>query len=311
MARAYGSAVIKAPIEVVWGIVRDFNGLPNWADGIAKSKIEDKLDADVVGSIRALELTDGRIVRERLLSLDDARHTLSYNFETPAYPVENYIATMRLMPVTRDDTTFAEWEASFDEAPGDKGKYEKIISAEVFAANWASLRRKLKAEKPKVPEGAERWKGGQPNKVWTSAVINGPVDQVWARIRDFAGMADWHNEISAMHMKKKHRSDKVSGVRDFMFGAAHLNEELLHLDDLEHSFSYRITKSEDPWVHYVSGPRLWPISADNTTFAVWTGDWIASPTDDLVLIPRTEYNVYQKAFATLNEKYFGKGKKGH
>jgi len=247
-------------------------------------------------------------VRERLLGLDDARHTLRYNFETPAFPVENYISTLRLMPVTKDDTTFAEWEAVFDETPADKGKYEKIISEEVFAANWASLKRKLKAEKPSAPADAERWKGGQPNKVWTSAVINGPVDQVWSRIRDFAGMADWHDEISAMRMKKKHRSDKVSGVRDFMFGTAHLNEELLHLDDLERSFSYRITKSEDPWVHYVSGPRLWPVTADNTTFAVWTGDWTASPNDDLVLIPRTEHNVYQKAFATLNEKYFGKGR---
>ena len=85
-----------------------------------------------------------------------------------------------------------------------------------------------------------------------------------------------------------------------------LKELLPILDDLERSFSYRITKSEDPWLHYVSGPRLWPVTADDTTFAVWTGDWTASPNDDLVLIPRTEHNVYQKAFATLNEKYFGK-----
>ena len=67
MARAYASAIIKAPIEVVWGIVRDFNGLPDWTDGIVKSKIEDKLDADVVGSIRAFEMTNGAKVRERLL----------------------------------------------------------------------------------------------------------------------------------------------------------------------------------------------------------------------------------------------------
>ena len=308
MARAYGSAIIKAPVETVWGIVRDFNGLPNWVDGIATSKIEEKLDADVVGCIRSFHLSDGRLVRERLLMLDDARYAMSYNFETPAYPVGNYVATLRLMPVTRDDTTFAEWEARFDEAPGDTGKYEKIIAREVFAANWASLGRKLKAEKPGKPVGAERWKGGPPNKVWTSAIIAGRVEDVWARMRDFAGMADWHDEISAMHMLKNRRSDKVSGVRDFKFGTAHLNEELLHLDDTGHSFSYRITRSEDPWVHYVSGPRLWPVTSNNSTFALWTGDWTASPNDDLVLIPRTEHEVYQKAFATLNAKYFG-GKK--
>jgi hypothetical protein len=89
----------------------------------------------------------------------------------------------------------------------------------------------------------------------------------------------------------------VSGIRDFYFGDGHLNEELLHLSDIEHSFSYRITKCKIPWLNYVSGPRLWPVTANNTTFGIWTGDWDASPQDDLVLIPRTEQNVYQKAFA--------------
>jgi hypothetical protein len=100
------------------------------------------------------------------------------------------------------------------------------------------------------------------------------------------------------------RSDKVSGVRDFYFGERHLHEELLHLDDLNRSFSYRILKSELPWLNYVSGARLWPVTVTNETFAVWTGDWDASPHDDLQLIPGTEANVYQRAFATLNEKFF-------
>jgi Polyketide cyclase / dehydrase and lipid transport len=53
MARAYASAIIKAPIETVWGIIRNFNGLPDWAVNIADSKIEGGLDADVVGCIRS------------------------------------------------------------------------------------------------------------------------------------------------------------------------------------------------------------------------------------------------------------------
>ena len=111
-----------------------------------------------------------------------------------------------------------------------------------------------------------------------------------------------------MHMLKKARSDKVGGVRDFYFGEGHLNEELLHLCDITRSFSYRITQCEIPWINYVSGPRLWPVTADNSTFGVWTGDWTASPQDDLVLIPRTEENVYQRAFATLEKNFFGKTK---
>jgi uncharacterized protein YndB with AHSA1/START domain len=297
MARAYASIVLKAPVETVWRLVRDFNGLPSWAPPVATSKIENGLDADVVGCIRSFHMRNGDHVRERLLALDDANYSFTYNFEKPAFPVKNYLATLRLYPVTHTNQTFAEWSASFDEAPDDAGKYERVVSKDVFAANFANLAKIIAMKKPEPPKDSPRWKGGQPNKVWTSRVIKAPLADVWSVMRDFAGMGGWHDEISKMHMLKKQRSDKVSGVRDFYFGDGHLNEELLHLSDLEHSFSYRITKCEIPWLNYVSGPRLWPVTANNTTFGVWTGDWDASPRDDLVLIPRTEQNVYQKAFA--------------
>ena len=216
--------------------------------------------------------------------------------------MKNYIATLRLYPVTHTDQTFAEWEASFDEAPGDEAKYERIVSREVFAANWANLAKIIAAKKPKKPDGAVRWKGFAPNKVWTSRVIRAPIDKVWGVMRDFAGMGAWHSDITRMHMLRGVRSDKVSGVRDFYFGDGNLNEELLHLCDRTRSFSYRITQCEIPWINYVSGPRLWPVTAGNVTFGAWTGDWDASPQDDLVLIPRTEQNVYQKAFATVEQK---------
>ena len=306
MARAYASAIIKAPIETVWGLIRDFNSLPAWAVGIADSRIEGGLDADVVGCVRSFHTKDGAHIRERLLSLDDARHSFTYNFEKPAFPVKNYIATIRLMPVTHNDTTFAEWEAHFDEAPEDEGKYVKLISTEVFTAGWKALNARIKREKPQKPEGSLRWKAWAPNKVWTSRVMKQPVDKVWTRMRDFAGMGAWHSDITKMHMLKKARSDKVSGIRDFYFGDGHLNEELLHLCDITRSFSYRITKSEIPWLNYVSGPRLWPVTSDNSTFGVWTGDWVASPHDDLTLIPRTEENVYQRAFATVEKLLAGK-----
>ncbi len=308
MARAYASIVLKAPVQTVWSLVRDFNGLPSWAPAIERSKIEGGLASDVVGCVRSFYTKDGSHIRERLLALDDSHYTFTYNFEKPAYPVKNYVATLRLYPVTHTDETFAEWSATFDEAPGDEGKYQDILSRDVFAANWQSLASIIKAKKP-VPLEAPRWKGGSPNKVWTSRVIKAPVQEVWKIMRDFAGMGEWHGDITKMHMLMKHRSDKVSGVRDFYFGAGHLNEELLHMDDVERSFSYRITKSDLPWLNYVSGPRLWPVTSTNSTFGAWTGDWDTSPQDDLTLMPNTETNVYQRGFAELERNFFSKKKR--
>ncbi len=304
MARAYASTILDAPVEAVWDVIRDFNGLPSWHSAIARSEIEDGLDSDVVGCIRGFHLADGAHVRERLLSFSDRDYSFSYNFEKPAFPVENYVARVRLMPVTDTDRTFAEWEAVFDEAPEDKGKYVEIISKAVFQGGWDALKKALVGRT--VPTGAQRWAGFPPNKVWCSTVIDGPVDAVWNVMRDFAGMGDWHDDITRMHMIGGVRSDKVSGTRDFMFGESQLHEKLLHLDDTERSFSYCITKCDMPWLNYVSGPRLWPVTDGNRTFGIWTGDWVASARDDVTLIPNTEQNVYLKAFRTVNERYFAK-----
>jgi hypothetical protein len=244
------------------------------------------------------------MVRERLLHLDDRLTSFSYNFETPAFPVKNYVARVRLMPVTKTDQTFAEWEASFDEAPGDEGKYVDIISNGVFQGGWNALKKALVGKAK--PEGAARWSGFPPNKVWCSRVIDAPAASVWNVIRDFAGMGAWHEAITKMHMLDGVRSDKVSGTRDFFFGEGHLNEKLLHLDDSEMSFSYFITKSPLPWMHYVSGPRLWPVTDGNGCFGMWTGDWVASPQDDVTLIPMVTNDVYMKAFDTVARQLTGK-----
>jgi hypothetical protein len=50
------------------------------------------------------------------------------------------------------------------------------------------------------------------------------------------------------------------------------------------------------------------VTADNSTFGVWTGDRVSSPLEDPVLNPCTETNVYHKAFATLEQKLKAKKK---
>lgn len=109
MATAYASAIIPAPIDKVWQLVRDFNGLPVWHPGIASSEIEDGRSADSVGCVRSFHLKDGAHVREQLVSLDDTHHRLSYNFVKPAFPVTNYLAWIKLSPITSTGETFAEW----------------------------------------------------------------------------------------------------------------------------------------------------------------------------------------------------------
>ena len=305
MAEALATTLIDAPVETVWAIARDFNGLPVWNPGVTESQIEEGRDADSVGCIRAFSLADGTFVRERLLELDDSRYRMAYNFETPAFPVENYLAELELIPVTNGDRTFVRWWAAFDEAPEDRGTYGSLISVKVFAAGLKALAKHV-ANHGTPPEDGQRWQGLRPAKVFTSSVIRAPLAAVWEKMRDFAGMKHWHEDIPQMEMIGGVRSDKISGVRDFIFGDGQLHEELTFLSDHDHAFRYRILKSPMPWMNYHAGAQLYPLTDSGHTFAVWTADWVAAPEDDLALIPNVHENVFQKAFDTL-DRQLGKG----
>ncbi len=302
MAKAYASRIIDAPVEAVWDVVRDFNALPAWIPAVSRSTIEEGLAPDVVGCIRSFYIGEQH-VRERLLMLDDSRYRFAYDFETPAFPVANYVANFELIPLTDGDRTFAQWSATFDEAPEDAGKYAAIVSRDVFAAGLGSLSGIARGRA--APQGSVRWQGFRPAKVFCSAVLRGPLDAVWSRMRDFAGMGEWHPDITNMSMLDGARADKVSGVRDFRFGEGRLQEQLTLLCDVTHTFRYKINKSEMPWLNYHAGARLYPIIDTNMTFAVWTADWVAAPNDDLTLIPTVHEAVFQKAFDTLNARCFG------
>ena len=217
--------------------------------------------------------------------------------------MENYDARLTLLPLTTGDETLAIWESRFDEAPQDAGKYADIISNAVFAAGLAALATKVEGmEAPAAAAGA-RWQGLRPAKVYCASRLNAPLATAWAAVRDFAGMAGWHPDVAWMTMLDGARGDKVSGVREFQLGDGKLQEQLTYLSDRDTAFRYKITMSPMPWLNYHAGLRLYPVTADNTTLAVWTADWVASPQDDLTLIPTVHEKVFQLAFDTLNAQF--------
>jgi hypothetical protein len=302
MAKAYASIIVDAPVEAVWPVVRDFNGLPNWVPGVVGSSIEGGRDADSVGCVRLLTLGNGATCSERLLALDDSRYLVSYAFVQPLFPIIGHRAVIELIPVTSGERTFVQWSATFEDLPGHAGETAPVMQASVFEAGLAALAAKCSGTS--APAGTLRWDGWRPAKVFCSSVINGPLPAVWERVRDFIGMGAWHPDISAMKMVGGVRADKISGVRDFLFGDGRIMERLTYLNDADHEFRYLIEQSPMRWMNYHAAARFLPITAENKTFAVWTADWIAGANDDVALIPDIHNNVFQKAFDTLNERFF-------
>ena len=141
MARVYVSSVIGAPAGRVWERVRDFNGLPKWHPRIRDSRIEDALPADKVGCIRHFHLQNGDVIREQLLGLSDYDMFCTYSILESPMPLEDYIATLRLTPVTEGDRTFIEWSAEFSCDPSDEADLVAGIGGDVFQTGFDALKR--------------------------------------------------------------------------------------------------------------------------------------------------------------------------
>ncbi|MEM8811734.1 MAG: SRPBCC family protein [Pseudomonadota bacterium] len=143
MARVYVSSVIDVAADKVWERVRDFNALPRWHPAIRESRIENGEPSDKVGCIRDFRLQNGDRIREQLLGLSDYDFFCTYSILESPMPLTDYIATLRLTPITDGDRTFAEWSAEFDCAPEAADELVGNIGQNVFQAGFDSLKRQL------------------------------------------------------------------------------------------------------------------------------------------------------------------------
>ncbi len=141
MARVYVSSVIGASAARVWERVRDFNGMPKWHPRIRDSRIEDALPSDKVGCIRNFHLQNGDNLREQLLGLSDYDMFQTYAILDSPMPLTDYIATLRLTPVTEGDRCFTEWSAEFSCAPEAEDDLVSGIGGNVFQGGFDALKR--------------------------------------------------------------------------------------------------------------------------------------------------------------------------
>ena len=91
-------------------------------------------------SDQTASLKDGGRIRERLLGLSDYDMSCTYAILDSPMGVENYVATLRLIPVTDGNATFAEWTAEFDAAPERESDLVRSIGQAVFQAAFTALK---------------------------------------------------------------------------------------------------------------------------------------------------------------------------
>ena len=136
--------MIDAPIARVWAVLRDFNSHDQWHDVVAESRIEGDERGDQVGCVRSFTLKDGNRIREQLLTLSDSDYKSTYCIVEATVPLQRYVATVTLKPVTDGDRTFWHWESTFATPPGRERELREMVARDVYEAGFENLRRHLR-----------------------------------------------------------------------------------------------------------------------------------------------------------------------
>ena len=175
------SAVIDAPIDRVWAVLRDFNSHDRWHPAVVRSWMENDVGGDVVGGVRRFSLTDGAELREQLLRHSDREYTFTYCILDSPLPLLDYVATVRLRPVTDGNQTFWDWRSQF-RAPDDRAAdLQNRVGEQVCEAGFTGLRTFLAGQavlsRPPAHEAAPAAAvGGEhlPSKAVVVAAFGGP-----------------------------------------------------------------------------------------------------------------------------------------
>jgi len=136
MGKCYNSITISAPASEVWAALRNFHDM-SWAAGVITSCVAvGETPADQVGAQRVLN----DVFHEKLRSIDDAERRFIYTIDDGPGPVskeavKNYVGDVRVTPITENDTSFVEWQSSYESTDESAvGEFCNPIYAALLAA---------------------------------------------------------------------------------------------------------------------------------------------------------------------------------
>lgn len=140
MPKVVRSTIVDVPVDRLWAVLRDFNGHDTYHPIVAASAIERHHPSDKVGCVRRFTLVDGSELREQLLALSDLEMTYSYCLIDTPIPLFNYVAHIRLLPVTDGNRSFWHWEGRFTTPPGREDELARMVGDNVYAAGMEAVR---------------------------------------------------------------------------------------------------------------------------------------------------------------------------
>ncbi len=116
---------------------------------------------------------------------------------------------------------------------------------------------------------------------YNSIVINAPASDVWQILKNFHDLSWSKNVVSKVEIVGDKKSSEI-GAKRILNEAFH--ETLVSCDEDAMQFTYSIDDgpdvvSKDNVEGYLGEVKVFPVSADNTSFVVWKSKWKAAKKD--------------------------------
>ena len=143
MPNVVTSHIFLNHIDKVWDILRSFNGHEHWHPNVANSQIEKGEPVDKIGCIRNFRLKSGEQIKEQLLTLSDSETMFRYSIIEAPFPLFNYIAELRLIPVTGANHCFIQWKARFQTPSERNEELTELVKNQVQRAGIQALEKEI------------------------------------------------------------------------------------------------------------------------------------------------------------------------
>lgn len=136
-----------APVDTgasrIWAILSAFGHIADWHPDIRDSRIVNGLAETTPGAVRHLNLQDGGIIEEELLTLEPTSMTLSYRFTLSPLPWDNYVCLIKVEEqenATGVIDTLVTWSASFDVQESGKDAENEVLLRQMILTGYNGLR---------------------------------------------------------------------------------------------------------------------------------------------------------------------------
>lgn len=136
VTHASSTIVIDASADAIWQVIGDFGAACQYLPGVANCTVE----GAGVGALRTLTTADGSAIVERLETLDEAAHRLSYALLTDT-PFRNNLTIIAVRELGPNQAELS-WSATF-EADGLPASEAQELMEDALAENCWALKQLL------------------------------------------------------------------------------------------------------------------------------------------------------------------------